>query len=131
MLTWDTPVDLDLYLTDPSSETVYFANTPTRTGARLVRDARCADLATATAPFVEVANMPEPMPGRYRVGVDFIDACSAQHVPVSFRVVADLAGTRQEATGTIRLEQFQPIVVEFDLRRLNSDGALTLSQEGE
>lgn len=30
-LIWEAPVDLDLYLTDPTSETVYFANNPSRT----------------------------------------------------------------------------------------------------
>jgi hypothetical protein len=131
LLTWSTPVDLDLYLTDPSSETAYFANTPTRTGARLVRDARCRDIVGTAGPFVEVAQMAEPRPGRYRVGVDFIDACAAKPEPVSFRVVTEFGGMRREVTGTIRLEEFQPIVVEFTLQRLNSDGGLTLSQEGK
>jgi hypothetical protein len=49
---------------------------------------------------------------------------------VSFRVVMDYGGVRREATGTIRLEEFQPIVVEFELRRTGSDETLTLVQEG-
>jgi hypothetical protein len=69
------------------------------------------------------------MPGRYRIGVDCIDACKAKPEPASFRVVVELAGARREATGTIRLEEFQPIVLEFELRRVNGDGSLVLSQE--
>src|SRR5437016_5099590 len=72
-LTWSAPADLDLYLTDPTAETVYFANTPNRTGGRLLRDTRCPDIVRAPPPYVEVADVPEPRPGRYRVGVDFID----------------------------------------------------------
>jgi hypothetical protein len=123
---WGAPVDLDLYLTDPTWETVYFANNPSRTGARLLRDARCGDVAASDPVFVELAAMTDPLPGRYRIGVDFIDACKAPHDPVSFRVVADYDGVRRETVGTIRLEEFQPIVVEFELRRTGPDGVLTL-----
>ena len=130
-LTWSTPVDLDLYLTDPTWETVYFANNPSRTGARLLRDTRCADIASREHSFVEVAVMPQPLAGRYRVGVDFIDACDAPHRAVSFRITADYGGVRREAVGTIRLEQFQPIVVEFELRHMGSGETLTLVQEGQ
>jgi hypothetical protein len=125
-LVWSAPVDLDLYLTDPTWETVYFANNPSRTGARLLRDTRCGDVAASESVFVELAGMTEPLPGRYRVGVDFIDACNAAHAPVSFRVVADYGGVRRESVGTIRLEEFQPIVIEFELRRTGHNGILTL-----
>jgi hypothetical protein len=130
-LTWNAPVDLDLYLTDPTWETVYFANNPSRTGARLMRDTRCRDVASRGNAFVELASIGAPQPGRYRVGVDFIDACNGPHEPVSFRIVADYGGMRRETTGTIRLEEFQPIVVEFELRRTGPDGTLILVQEGQ
>lgn len=125
-LAWSAPVDLDLYLTDPTWETVYFANTPSRTGARLLRDVRCRDVVGGESAFVELAGMTDPLPGHYRVGVDFIDACKASHDPVSFRVVATYGDVRRETTGMIRLEEFAPIVVEFELRRTGPEGALTL-----
>src|SRR5437588_148676 len=34
-LVWSTPVDLDLYVTDPSQETVYFANPNAQSGGKL------------------------------------------------------------------------------------------------
>lgn len=129
ILAWSAPVDLDLYVTDPTAETTYFANNPSSRGARLVRDTRCPDVAAAAEGFLEVAHVPNPMPGRYRIGVDFIDACGAKPAPVGFRVVTELGGQRREATGTIRLEAFQPIVLEFDLQQVNGDGPLVLSQE--
>jgi hypothetical protein len=126
LLTWDAPVDLDLYVTDPTSETVYFANNPSRSGARLLRDTRCSDIATTKSPLLEQASVPNPRPGRYRIGVDFIDACGAPQ-PVSFRVRVEFAGKRREVTGTIRPEEFQPIVLEFEIHPLNGDGPLALS----
>jgi len=128
-LMWDAPVDLDLYLTDPTSETVYFANNPSRTGARLLHDARCRHVVgAAEGPFFEQAQVEDPRSGRYRIGVDFIDACGAQDAAVSFRVVVDYAGTRRETTGIVRLEEFQAIVLEFELSRLRSGGSLTLEE---
>jgi hypothetical protein len=129
LLTWSAPVDLDLYLTDPTGETVYFANTPSRAGARLLRDTRCGDIGVVPPPYIETADAPEPQPGRYRVGVDFIDGCSKHADGVDFRVAIELAGARREVTGSIRLAQFQPIVVEFDITRLGGNGFLVLSQE--
>ena len=128
-LVWSSPVDLDLYLTDPTWETVYFANNPSRTGAQLLRDMRCRDVVSGDKVFVELAGMTTPLPGHYRVGVDFIDTCNATHDPANFRIVVDFGDQRREATGTIGLAEFQPIVVEFDLRT-SADGKLTLAQEG-
>jgi hypothetical protein len=130
LLTWSAPVDLDLYVTDPSAETVYFANTPTHSGARLLRDARCRDSHSAlTASRVEIADLPEPRPGRYRVGVDFIDDCSSKTERANFRVAVDFGGTHREAIGMVQLAQFQPIVMEFEITRAKRDGSLVLSQE--
>jgi hypothetical protein len=129
MLTWDAPVDLDLYLTDPSAETVYFANTPSRSGARLARDTRCRDVRAAPGPYVEVVHVPEPAPGRYRVGVDFMETCGTEKAPVSFRTVVQLDGSRQDTVGTVRLEEFQPIVLEFELRQPAPGGRPMLSRE--
>lgn len=49
----------------------------------------------------------------------------------TFRVVAAYGGARREATGTIQLAEFLPIVVEFELRPTGPDGTLTLVQEGQ
>lgn len=131
-LVWSAPVDLDLYLTDPTWETVYFANNPSHTGAQLLRDTRCRDVASSgDTVFVELAAIANPLPGHYRVGVDFIDACQTTPKPVSFRVVAEYGNVRREVLRTIQLEEFQPIVVEFVLRATGPDGSLTLVQEGQ
>src|SRR5439155_24529865 len=76
VLLWAAPVDLDLYVTDPGLETVYFANTPSGSGGKLVRDLACGQL-TETTPttFSEEVVWTKAHPGRYRLGVDFSDTC--------------------------------------------------------
>ncbi len=127
-LTWSAPVDLDLDLTDPTLETVYFGNNPSSTGGRLLRDARCGDVREG-GPFVEQAHLSVLKPGRYRVGVDFIDACAAPRQAVSFRIVARFDGAQREITGTVLPEQFQPLALEFELRSPRSGEPLTLVEE--
>jgi hypothetical protein len=113
ILTWAAPVDLDLYLTDPAGETLYFANNPTRAGARLEQDARCG--ATPPGSLVEAVRMDAPVAGRYRVGVDFIDRCGSRLAAVPFRVAVDHGPMRREVDGTAAPNQFQVIVLEFDV----------------
>jgi hypothetical protein len=113
-LAWDAPVDLDLYVTDPSWETVYFANTPSRAGGRLERDTRCDTLKLAP-PQIESVRFALPEPGHYRVGVDFIDDCGKGVDRASFRIVVDLEGRRLEATNTVQHERFQAIAFEFEV----------------
>jgi hypothetical protein len=114
LLTWNAPVDLDLYVTDPSWETVYFANTPSRAGGRLEGDVRC-DTLKRVGQQAEWVRFPEPNAGPFRVGVDFIDDCDSGHEIVPFRIVVDLDGERIEETGTVQLERFQAISVEFEI----------------
>jgi hypothetical protein len=114
LLAWDAPVDLDLYVTDPSWETVYFANTPSRAGGRLEGDVRCDTLKRAgrQAEWVRFAM---PRPGPYRVGVDFIDDCGNDMEKVSFTIIVHLDGERLEATGSVQRERFQAIASEFEI----------------
>jgi hypothetical protein len=107
-LTFGDAADLDLYVTDPLQETVYFANSPSRSGGRLENDRRC----DAPAPRVEVVRFEWPSAGRYRVGVDYPERCRAAKEPIPFLIVVDAHGQRHERRGTIELGQFQSIVVE-------------------
>ncbi|MFN8643619.1 MAG: hypothetical protein U0802_18895 [Candidatus Binatia bacterium] len=118
-LTWAAPVDLDLYLTDPAGESLYFANTPTRAGARLAGDARCAG--RGGGPASETALAPAPAAGIWRVGVDFMDGCGSGLGEVPFRVAVDLGGARREVTGVARAGRFAIVVVEI---AVDGDGRL-------
>jgi len=113
ILAWDAPVDLDLYVTDPTWETVYFGNNPSRSGARLTEDVRCPDV-RGDGPFQEVVRIADPAPGGYRVGVDFMERCRGENEYVSFRVATVFQGAAaQEKSGAIQIERFLPRVAEY------------------
>ena len=113
-LVWDAPVDLDLYVTDPGLETVYYANARARSGGRLERDARCADQASGERS--EATRWPAPPAGRYRVGVDFPETC-AERAPhdVSYRLVIEVDGRREEVRGRAKLAERDTQAFEFTL----------------
>jgi hypothetical protein len=108
-LAWSAPVDLDLYVTTPGGETIYYAN-PRRA---FVRDARCAD--GPSGPRSEEVRWRSPSPGRYRLGVDFPEACGDGVREAPYRLVVDVDGTRTEHDGTARLLVRQPWVAEVDV----------------
>ena len=112
-LRWTAPVDLDLYVTDPSLETVYFANPRTASGGVLERDARCAGREPGEQ--AERARWTNPPPGRYRVGVDFLETCGGAAEEVPYSLLVEVDGVRQELTGRARPAERQPLVVEFSV----------------
>jgi len=128
-LTWTGAADLDLYVTGPSWETVYFGNTPAKSGGQLEHDARCADMNPDDGePQVEFSTFAQPAAGPYRVGVDYLEACQgAPGEPVSYRLVVEYNGMRHEQLGVARHHQFVPIVLEFHLVQTEPNGPLTLA----
>lgn len=107
--------DLDLFVSDPRSETVYFANRRARSGGRLAADVRC----DAPAPRVETVRFEQPLPGRYRIGVDYPEVCpetrGGEPKPAVFVVewrAGDAAGL---AHGRVEPLVFDSIALEFEL----------------
>lgn len=112
-LLFGAEADLDLYVTDPFFETVYFANTSSRaSGGALEADRRCDD----PVPRVETVRFERPPTGRYRVSVDYPERCGPVRAPVPFRVVVERGAQREERSGEISLGEFLPMVLEFDWR---------------
>jgi hypothetical protein len=109
-LAYGAGADLDLFVTDPAQETVYFANSPSRSGGRLERDLRCAD----PAPRVETIVFPQAGRGRYRVGVDYPKPCSDPATEVPFVVRVDGRVLSETLRGTIAPGVFLPITLEVD-----------------
>jgi hypothetical protein len=108
-LAWSAPADLDLYVTTPAGESIYYAN-PRRA---FVGDARCAD--GVRGPRSEAVRWRTPAPGRYRLGVDFPEACVDGVREAAYRLVVDSNGTRTEHGGTARLLVREPWVAEVDV----------------
>jgi hypothetical protein len=108
-LAFDAAADLDLYVTGPRRETVYFANSPSRIGGRLEADRRC----DAPAPRIETVVFPDPWPGPYRVGVDFPEACDGGSDAAAFALDVRSAAGHVERLGTVRPGEFEPVVLEW------------------
>jgi hypothetical protein len=111
-LLWDAAVDLDLYVTDPALETVYYANSHARSGGVLEKDVRCAD--GSRGEQVERARWTAAPPGRYRVGVDFPETC-ADKAPreVPYRLMIEVDGRQEEVRGRARLDERDARAFEF------------------
>jgi hypothetical protein len=106
--------DLDLYVTGPDEETIYYANTPGKRGGALVEDKRCAH----DGPRIETVRFPAPLaPGRYRIGVDYSHACGDASAPAPFVVKIDGPDGGAERRGVARHHVFEPVVIEFDVPR--------------
>ena len=113
-LAFGAEADLDLFVTDPLQETVYFANSPSGIGGKLAEDIRC----DAGAPRVETVLFEAPIPGRYRISVDFPKRCVApDDATAPFAVLAEHGpGTTLGATrGAIRPGEFLTIVLEVEI----------------
>jgi hypothetical protein len=116
-LAFEDVADLDLFVTDPTQESVYFANTPTRSGGALIEDRRCND----PGPRVEIVHFPNPIAGRYRVGVDFHRTCKADSsssgaVEEALYLVRIDDGERAlEHAGLLKPGVFEVIAIEFDI----------------
>ena len=109
-LAFDASADLDLYVTDSLQETVYFANTPSRSGGFLDRDRTCKD----AAPRVETIVFERPLPGRYRIGVEYPQSCGAE-LTAPFAVRARHGDRDYERSGAVPPRRFDPIVLEFEI----------------
>jgi hypothetical protein len=110
-LVFGREADLDLYVTDPKLETVYFGNSPSLAGGRLAKDQRCED----PAPRVESVTFAEPQPGRYRVGVEFAKRCTRARAAVPFFYEVETDDWQKKGQGEIEPNHFLPVVLEFDL----------------
>jgi len=114
-LSWSAPVDLDLYVTDPALETVYFAHPRSESGGRLEQDLTCETMPQGAREQTEITQWTKAPSGRYRVGIDFMDGCKTEIEEAEFRVVAEVLGSRQVKAGTVLKNRFQTVVLEFDV----------------
>lgn len=112
-LAFGPEADLDLYVTDPLLDTVYFARHETRTGGVIGEDVRC----DSTGPRVEEVRFSKLWPGRYRVGVDFPRRCDGERAPApaAYAVTVNANGEIYSANGVVDLEFFEIIVLEFEV----------------
>ncbi len=108
-LAFEHGADLDLYVTDPLDETVYYANTPVRSGGALDADRRCE----GAGHRVETVRFAQPRAGRYRVGVDFQQRCGTDADVVPWAISIDAGGEKRLLRGLARHGRFASRVDEF------------------
>jgi hypothetical protein len=74
-LAWQTGADLDLYVTDPTGQTISYRNRHSGSGGHLDQDARGA--CTGSGPTIENVyyDSPRPPPGRYQIDVHYYSPC--------------------------------------------------------
>lgn len=108
-LAFEAGADLDLYVSDPLDETVYYANTPVRSGGALDADRRCED----RAPRVETVRFTTPLAGRYRVGVDFQRRCPGGPDVAAWAIAIEARGERRVLSGLAAWNVFASRVDEF------------------
>mgnify|MGYP001824867224 CR=1 FL=1 len=109
-LAFSEAADLDLYVTGPLQETVYYANTPSKVGGALLEDRRCTHPGTR----IETITFPA-VSGRYRVGVDYPRACRDAKTPAPFALRIDLPDGPRTRRGIAVHHVFEPIVIEFEV----------------
>lgn len=109
-LAFDGAVDLDLYVTDPQMETVYFANHESKSGGAITDDQRCGGEGIR----VEEVFFAVPTKGRYRVGVDYPEHCAGLESPAAHSVHVSFGGQDLAFEGAVDLQKFDVIVLEFD-----------------
>jgi hypothetical protein len=107
-LAFEPGADLDLYVSDPLDETVYYANTPARSGGALDADLRCPHAAG-----VETVRYAAPLAGRYRVGVDFQHRCESDERVAPFVLAIESHGERRLLRGLAVWNVFASRVDEF------------------
>ncbi len=110
-LAFGAEADLDVYVTGPLLETVYFANQSSRSGGQILEDLRCDEEQVK----VEEVRFDAPIPGRYRVGIDYPNACAEGNRESPYAVSVQHDGKRWEASGTVSLHRFEIVVLDVEI----------------
>jgi hypothetical protein len=114
-LTWysSAQVDLDLHVTDPAGQTVYYNNKTVASGGSLDRDNQCDDYVNGRPENVFWSAAPT---GDYTVVVKWYEACTsgASSMPFTVRVVNK--GTVSTHSGTVSAGSPSVEVVKFKVR---------------
>ena len=120
LLAFGPGADLDLYVTDPLEETVYFANSPSASGGHLEADLRCDS--PGPGDRIEVVRFAAPLAGRYRVGVDHPRGCGTGG-PAGFALAVVRGGAVELHTGSVRPLEFRLAALDFEVPREAASGS--------
>ncbi len=91
-LNWNTTDDLDLYVTDPGQQTVFFNNRVIPSGGQLDVDANADCVRVTTNPVENVFWTSTPPAGGYLIQVVLFRRCSQSTAPIPFTVTVRKSG---------------------------------------
>jgi uncharacterized protein YfaP (DUF2135 family) len=119
-LSWRAPVDLDLFVTNPSGETIYYGNKKSRNGDKLVQESNCKNLTTKPVIMRETVLIPSAISGRYRVSVDFIFQCETNSEEADAGLTLFNAQTESalaQQTITVKRQILNTVAWEFEVSK--------------
>ena len=99
-LTWQADVDVDLYVTDPDGDTVYYGNRRVSSGGELDRDNMCGDFEWGRPENVYWPQAGAPS-GTYSVKVRYYGSCADEDPDVAWTVRVIAGGAAQSFTGVL------------------------------
>lgn len=100
-LRWTTADDLDMAVTDPSGNTVTFANPRVSSGGTLDVDANAGCVERTSSPIENIFWPTGQAPqGNYSIAVNLYTRCGSSG-PISFNLTLLVQGTTQTLTGTV------------------------------
>lgn len=117
---WNSRVDLDLFLTGPAGETIYFGNRKARAGYMMQQESDCKTISATSKPYRETALIPAARVGRYRVSVDYILSCGSNIPDVDATVFLfnDLKQVELgRATFKVKRQELKTVAWEFGVEK--------------
>ncbi len=117
---WNSRVDLDLFLTGPAGETIYFGNRKARAGYMMREESDCKTIGSSSNPYHETAFIPVARVGRYRVSVDYILSCGSDLTEVDATVFLFNDQTQAELgseTFIVKRQELKTVAWEFEVKK--------------
>lgn len=117
---WNSRVDLDLFLTGPAGETIYFGNRKARAGYMMREESDCETIRSSSKPYHETALIPAASVGRYRVSVDYILSCGSNLTEVDAMVFLFNDQTQVELGNEafkVKRQELKTVAWEFEVKK--------------
>jgi hypothetical protein len=115
MLIWSSTNDLDLWVTDPSGEIIYYSHNASQSGGELDVDANAGCAAPLTSQPVENIFWPTggAPRGKYTIEVQYYEQCETI-APIDYQVTLLVDGEVGEFSGTILSQGDKQRVTSFE-----------------
>ncbi|MEQ9462956.1 MAG: hypothetical protein RJQ10_04815 [Haliea sp.] len=107
------PVDLDIYVTEPGGETIFFDNEVSAAGGSLDWDNQCSNYQDGRT---ENVSWTSPPIGSYKIEVDCFDACTTSSATVPFKINVKAGGSTSSYSGQAVCGEDRTFVADFNFQ---------------